>query len=189
MIGGVVFVGIDPGFDGAVSVVDQAGRFVGTYDTPTLVVKNGRGQKRVYQAREMVKILAEVAHLYVVARVGLEDVHAMPGQGVRSMFSLGHGVGLWEGLLAGMGFSYEKIPPQRWKKIMLDGMGKEKDAAVYKAQQVFPAAPLRLKKHHGRAEALLLAEYVRRILDVKAESAQHLLPPTGAGIAHERAAA
>jgi crossover junction endodeoxyribonuclease RuvC len=54
------------------------------------------------------------------------------------------------------------VTPQRWKKTMLDGQGKDKDAARFKAQALFPQIELHLKKHDGRADALLIAEFARR---------------------------
>ena len=89
----------------------------------------------------------------------------MPGQGVRSMFTMGYGVGVWTGLLVGLLLPYNRVTPQRWKKLMMDGIAaKDKDASRHRAQQLFPLADLRLKKHDGRAEALLIAEYGHRTL-------------------------
>ncbi len=150
-------VGIDPGLDGAVAIL---GADVRVYDTPTCQV--GR---REYIAQEMSALLApllEDGPVYVT----LELVHAMPGQGVTSMWRMGYGSGLWEGILAALGVSYERVAPQTWKRAMLRDMARDKDAARLKAMQLFPqlAGQLSRKKDHGRAEALLLAEYGRRVL-------------------------
>lgn len=185
----MTYLGIDPGLDGALAVISltvKNGRTITTrdvFDTPTLVVGRGRSHRRDYQLAEMAKLLQSVSNLswadHLAVRhqkpgsrcfastschAALEAVHAMPGQGVRSMFMMGRGVGLWEGLLAGLWIPYDRIPPQRWKRRMLDGMGRDKDASRLRAQQLFPAVELSLKRHHGRAEALLLAEYLRREL-------------------------
>ena len=58
----------------------------------------------------------------------------------------------------------ELVSPQRWKKEMMDGQGKEKSAARFKAMSLFPqlADQLKLVKHDGRAEALLMAAYAQR---------------------------
>jgi hypothetical protein len=154
----LIYVGIDPGLDGALAIIFPDMQVV--CDTPTVNVVGKNGTKREYLTAEMAKILSSFREAEV--RAVVELVHAMPGQGVRSMFSMGYGVGLWEGLLAGSGIPYERVTPQRWKKALMDGMGKEKDASRFKAQQLFPKAELHLKKHHGRAEALLLAEWLRR---------------------------
>jgi hypothetical protein len=86
----------------------------------------------------------------------------MPEQGVSSSFRFGRGLGLWEGILSAFQIPFVKVTPQRWKKNLLDGMGKEKDASRLRAQTLFPSLDLSLKKHHGRGDALLLAEFLRR---------------------------
>ncbi len=156
----MLFIGIDPGFDGAVAVLDDDGPVVAVCDTPTLVVTGaGDKSKRVYNVSAMLDILAPYAG--IPARVMLEQVHAMPGQGVRSMFVFGEGLGLWQGILAALQIPYEMVPPRRWQSILLHGMGKGKDAARVKAMRLFPTVDLSLKKHAGRADAILLAEYSR----------------------------
>ena len=86
----------------------------------------------------------------------IEEAQSMPGQGVRSMFTTGYGLGLWVALLAALQMPYTTVRPAIWKAL---GLGKDKEQARLRAQQLFPTADLRLKKHHGRAEALLLAWY------------------------------
>jgi len=160
-----VILGIDPGLDGGLAVLADG---VAVYDTPTLTVAGGKGHRREYNLTLMVNLiragtLLEDYHVDDVSAF-IEAVHAMPGQGVRSMFTMGFGLGLWTGILAGLRIPYTRVAPQRWKKAMMDGMGKEKDASRLRAQQLFPTAELHLKKHHGRADALLIAEYGRRVL-------------------------
>jgi len=76
---------------------------------------------------------------------------------------------MWEGIIATLGLSLEMPSPQRWKKEMLADQGKEKDASRFKAMQLFPtvAGQLNRKKDDGRAEALLMAEYGRRLRKVQ----------------------
>jgi crossover junction endodeoxyribonuclease RuvC len=157
-----VYIGIDPGLTGAVAAIDGAGHLLRLADTPTLVVRSGRKDRNEYQLGEMVDILLPYSDQRGDAFAAIEAVNAFPGQGVTSMFRLGYGLGLWEGITAALGISLEKVQPQRWKKTMLNGMGKLKGAAMLKAQRLFPTAELRLKKHEGRAEALLIAEWLRR---------------------------
>jgi crossover junction endodeoxyribonuclease RuvC len=97
--------------------------------------------------------------------VGLELVHAMPGQGVTSMFSMGRGVGIWEGILAGLRIPFDTVTPQAWKKLLLGkGAGDDKNASILRAQALIPGAAeyLSRAKDDGRAEAMLIAEYFRR---------------------------
>lgn len=157
----MIFVGIDPGLDGAVALIEVDGigaNVIGAVDVPTLDV----GKKRDYNIAGMVAIFTELTGETLYA--ALESVHSMPKQGVASSFNFGRGLGIWEGLLAGLSIPYTKVAPQRWKKVMMDGMPKEKDASRLRAIQLFPAvaSDLGLKKHHGRADALLMAEWLRR---------------------------
>ena len=89
----------------------------------------------------------------------------MPKQGVSSSFCFGEGKGMWEGILAALNIPVELVSPQRWKKEIMADQGKDKSAARFKAMALFPslADQLKLVKHDGRAEALLLAEYGRRL--------------------------
>lgn len=153
-----IFLGIDPGLDGAAVALRDDGVVISIFDTPTLLI--GKGGKRDYDLRTMRAWLG--AFTPETCDVAIEHQQAFPGQGVTSMFSLGRGYGIWLGLLAGMGLPYSPISPVRWRKVMLDGMPKGKDTGRLRAMQLFPNADLKLKKHHGRADALLLAEYLRR---------------------------
>lgn len=82
----------------------------------------------------------------------------MPGQGVTSMFNFGQGYGVIKGVLAGIGVPYKDATPQKWKKAC-GLIGSDKDAARLLAIELFPDAELHLKKHGGRADALLIAKF------------------------------
>jgi len=158
----MIFVGIDPGLSGAVAMTD--GNAVEVHDSPSWVVE-GKHSRHEYDVAGMTQII-----LAVIARTenrgsivaGLEAVHSMPKQGVASSFKFGVGLGIWQGILAALGIRHELVTPQRWKKALMNGQGKEKDASIIVAQRLFPTADLHLRKHHGRADALLLAEFMRR---------------------------
>lgn len=158
-------IGIDPGLDGAVVVLSTAlateDSWFALLDTPTLTVAGKSGKRREYAASEMMRFLRGFTNVHAL----IENVHAMPGQGVRSMFSMGYGVGLWTGILAGLEIPFDRVSPQRWKKVLMDGMGHDKDAGRLRAQQVFPkhAELFARKKDDGRADAALIAEYGRRM--------------------------
>lgn len=160
-------IGIDPGLDGAVSIIYENGGVV-FFDTETLDIVSGRKKKREYNINANADILRLPLQVFTKGNIVviLEKIHSMPGQGVRSMFSMGEGFGMWKGIIAGLNLSMELITPQKWKKAMMDGMGKEKDASRQRAIQLFPQCSenLKLKKHHGRADALLIAEWGRRNL-------------------------
>jgi len=153
------FIGIDPGLTGAVAVLSDDLPII--VDTPITTISDGKKSKHDFLPQGMAVILGTYAGRGDVI-AALEAVHSMPEQGVASSFSFGRGFGMWEGMLAAFRIPYEKISPQRWKKDLLSDMPKEKDASRIRAQQLFPRAELNLKKHHGRGDALLLAEYIRR---------------------------
>lgn len=160
-------IGIDPGLTGAVAFLTASGEVLELIDTPVATV----GRKKVYLVREMSRVILQMSvHSKSGSKVVaiMEDVHPWPGQGVVSSGSLMRGVGTWEGILAALGIPYEFVTPQRWKGTMMDGRGKDKDASRILAQQLFPeiAEKLKLKKDHGKAEALLIAEYRRRLTAV-----------------------
>lgn len=163
------FIGIDPGLDGAVCVIQDDGAeklHVGLFDTPTLNVGRGKVTKRDYAIPGMVALLEPAGGGRFGGRcsVALEAVHSMPGQGVASTFTFGKGFGVWLGILGALGLPYDLVPPQRWKASLMNGMGLDKDASRLRALQLYPqlADELKRKKDNGRADALLLAEYLRR---------------------------
>jgi transposase len=92
--------------------------------------------------------------------VVIERVHSMPAQGLSSTFKFGMAFG---GALAlSRRFSSEMVlvPPQAWKKAL--NLSHVKLESLLMARELFPNAPLHLKKHNGRAEALLIAEWYKR---------------------------
>jgi crossover junction endodeoxyribonuclease RuvC len=148
-------IGIDPGLSGAAAIVDAAGALVAGHDTPTLTLRVARGIRHDYDVPGMCALLQSCVgqHVHVV----IEASQAMPGQGTRSTWTTGCGYRLWLGILAALQVPYTTVRPVVWKKTL--SLGKDKEAARLRAQQLFPGADLRRKKDHGRAEALLLAWY------------------------------
>lgn len=157
------FIGIDPGKSGAVAVF-SAGQWR-LQDCPTAKVKSGKSLKDMPDPSLMSDILrpfhGSPCHVF------LEKVSAMPKQGVTGMFNFGACFGIWKGIIAAFQMPMTLVTPQRWKKAMFEGMvAGTKDASRVRAIQLFPtlASEMKLKKHHGRADALLIAEYGRRYL-------------------------
>lgn len=157
-----MIVGIDPGLGGALVTLGSNSDTPFFYDTPILKI----GKRKDYDILEMKRILFSINPLSCVdgCHVFLEKVHAMPQNGSIGNFRLGYGFGIWLALIVGVGLPYTLVIPQRWKKTLMDGMGKEKDASRQRAMQLFPKAvdKLNLKKHHGRADALLIAAFGRQ---------------------------
>jgi len=161
-----LYVGVDPGLDGAIAVLNEHGDLVNVQDTPTLTVKRSGGKKRMYLPAQMMMIADAIDKAGEVRLCAIENVHVMPKNGAHSAFGLGRSLGLWEMTAVSLGWPVEWLDPGKWKKAMLGaGSGSDKQASIARAQQLFPASAefLQLKKHDGRAEAILIAEFVRRI--------------------------
>lgn len=155
-----VVIGIDPGLSGAMAVIDLDGILMVVYDTPTILTLNGKRKKRSYCLSLMSEYLREWAERCAYA--GVENVHAWPGEGVNSAFCLGEGRMAWEAILSTLKYKYQMVEPTVWKRVMV-GWGKDKGASIAAAQKMHPSAPLHLKKHHGRADAILIAEFILRL--------------------------
>jgi len=88
----------------------------------------------------------------------IEDVHAMPKQGVASTFRFGMGCGIVRGVVLAMGLPLYLVSSGKWKKHFSLDSDAEKSRAL--AIRYWPGCrELSRKKDHGRAEALLLARY------------------------------
>lgn len=169
-----IFIGIDPGLTGAVAVVHPE-RTPVFFDTPVLKV----GDKHEYNVAEMTALLRQVAPVVDGVHVAIEKVHAMPvrhsvnrcplcgrgdSMGSVSAFRMGFGLALWIGIVVALRLPYTLVSPQRWKGALMDGQPKDKDASRQVAMRLFPSAVPQLwrKKDHGRADALLIAEWASR---------------------------
>jgi crossover junction endodeoxyribonuclease RuvC len=139
---------IDPGITGAWAVLGHAGEFLGTGDMPRFA--------KLINGVELASIVRSYAPMTVV----IERVHAMPKQGVSSTFAFGTSYGIAIGIACGTAAALHYVTPNQWKKHFRLPSG-SKDASREKAVQLFPEAHryFTLKKHHGRADALLLAKF------------------------------
>jgi crossover junction endodeoxyribonuclease RuvC len=147
----MIVAGIDPGLDGAIAFLDAEDLTVA--DMPVLLLNRGGKRKRELDPHGVARLLrtTSIDHAFV------EAVGARPGQGVTSMFSLGRSLGIIIGVLAALDIPLTMASPAAWKRSL--GVPKAKDGARARASQLLPAAAAQwpLKKHHGRAEAALLA--------------------------------
>jgi crossover junction endodeoxyribonuclease RuvC len=152
------FLGIDPGASGAIAVLSEEGHFVKVIDMPVIEVKVGKSIKR----RVSAPLLAHEIGLYQNSTAILEQVSAMPGQGVSSMFAFGESYGIIKGVLAAFNISTHLVTPGAWKKSM--ELNASKDGSRAKAIEMWPERALDFKrvKDDGRAEACLIAEFGRR---------------------------
>lgn len=150
-------IGIDPGAAGAVAILEDDGNLVHVFDMPSVeVVSGGKAKRRVSP-----EMLAAELRLYADqgAVAVVEQVGAMPGQGVSSMFAFGQAFGIVLGVLAGLAIPTSTVTPARWKKTLQLNAGK--DASRAKAAQLWPAHAKEFSrvKDDGKAEAALIAKW------------------------------
>lgn len=145
------YIGIDPGKTGAIAVLTPSwgdGQFV--LDMPYIGDEPD------------VRTIHGLISGFCDACVAIERQQAMPHQGVTSTFTTGKGFGM---LLAVIYIANAKVlvpRPTEWKKSMGIPPKSDKDYSRMLAKRLFPTAELHRVKDHGRAEALLLAEWCRR---------------------------
>ena len=154
----MVFVGIDPGLSGGLAALTPDGLQLRTM--PVAMA----GDRRFIDERALVDWLTE--HAIRGAQVFIESVHAMPKQGVVSMFTFGTGWGQVRGICAGLGLPYILVRPQEWQRVMLAGQPPGSEYLV--ASRLWPTADWRAserasKPHSGLVDAALIAEYGRRV--------------------------
>ena len=148
-----MIIGIDPGTSGAIVLIDDDGKFIDALPMPS--IKTGKASR--VNAAAIVAFLS--AYKLLLDHCYIEQVGAMKGQGVTSMFSFGHSAGVVEGLIAGMGIPYSKITPQAWKKAY-NLIGKDKDAARSRAVELYP--DVRLLDQKGKGQAIADAIFIAR---------------------------
>ena len=93
-------------------------------------------------------------------KVVIEQVSAMPGQGVTSMFNFGQSFGILKGICSSMQLPMYFVRPAKWKKYF-NLINSQKDASRTKAIQIFPyfSSQLSRKKDSNKADAILIASF------------------------------
>jgi crossover junction endodeoxyribonuclease RuvC len=147
----MIIAGIDPGANGALALIDSAGLWH-VEDVP----KVGKDVDEVEWGRVWSNLLDREQGL---THIFLEQVGAMPGQGVTSMFSFGDRFGFVKALAYSAGVPVSFLRPQEWKKLVGIPNGAAKGASRLRASQLFPqhADQWARVKDDGRAEAVLIA--------------------------------
>jgi len=143
--------GIDPGFKGGLSLIDSETNETVCSPMP-VIVTDGKTKLDVDGVIEWFRTNRP-------ERVLLELVHAMPGQGVTSMFNFGKGYGEIIGVSHAMGAPPVYITPQKWKKHF--NLGQDKNASLELVKTLFPDFDRlwKFKKNEGIAESVLIAKY------------------------------
>lgn len=172
----MIYIGIDPGLAGALAVLSEQGQIVAVHDTPVLAAGGKTGNRHAYDMPGMLGLLRTYStppsfgvHAVIEKLHGIPakkrrnptDDSEIPGMGSTTSFTMGLGYGAWLMALVAAGIPYTEVPPPTWRKAMLYGLPKGKDTGRLRAMQLFPTASLSRKKDHGRADALLLAEFIR----------------------------
>jgi crossover junction endodeoxyribonuclease RuvC len=149
----MIWIGIDPGLrSGAIASIDHNGGFVAADD-----IKADGDKIDVKALKEQIYRITVAGDSYAIC---IEHVGVRPGQGISSSGKFMRAFGAIEAVAALLSDRVDMVLPQAWKKIM--GVKADKEQSLIMARNLFPDAMLKLKKHHGRAEALLIAEYARR---------------------------
>lgn len=174
------FIGIDPGLHGAIAALDQEGGIVFLAETPIVPFKTTKGTTRnEYDRQAMLDLLEQAVGGDDLSQVvvGLEKVHAIPrlgknvcpackqargGMSSASHFNFGMGYGLWLMALTAREMKMFEIPPQTWQKVVLHGFPDRRKAGVFLAVKALFPKQKGLKKGSGQADAILIAEYMRR---------------------------
>jgi Holliday junction resolvasome RuvABC endonuclease subunit len=139
----MLFMGIDPGQSGGIAVVDQGGHIIGVTKMPDT-------ERDIYAA---IQSFHDADYCYI------EQVHSMPKQGVASSFKFGTSYGGLRMALVAAGLRFETVTPQRWQSLLGCRSKGDKNVTKRRAQELFPGQLMT----HAIADALLIAEYCRRI--------------------------
>ena len=143
-----IYIGIDPGKNGALAVIRES-KGVSLVD---------------FDLKAYINLLSYFKKSYDMF-IGIEKVHAMPGEGVKSSFSFGERVGELKGILSTLDFdnNTEWIQPQTWQKHINTDSNRGKKAIADSLLSLYPSADLygpRGVLKDGRSDALGIANYI-----------------------------
>ena len=155
----MLIIGIDPGISGSVCFFED-GKILEVVEMPTMV-EGKKNKKQVNGAQiynEISKKISQIDKKNI--RVVIEQVSAMPGQGVTSMFNFGQSFGILKGICSAMQLPMYFVRPAKWKKYF-GLINSEKDASRTKAIEMFPyySSQLSKKKDSNKADAILIASF------------------------------
>ena len=155
----MLIIGIDPGISGSVCFFED-GKILEVVEMPTMV-EGKKNKKQVNGAQIYNEISDRIKKIDKKnIKVVIEQVSAMPGQGVTSMFNFGQSFGILKGICAAMQLPMYFVRPAKWKKYF-NLINSEKDASRTKAIEIFPyfSAQLSRKKDSNKADAILIASF------------------------------
>jgi len=150
----MVIFGIDPGFTGAISIYRPSLNLIEVHDMPVMKSAKGKTILNLHGVLDLLGREDDTPHMAVIEQVG-----AMPGQGVSSTFRFGEGFGQLTMAIAAQGLPVHFVTPRRWKGHFT--LSRDKGVSRSVASQRFPqiAPQFARVKDDGRAEACLIALY------------------------------
>ena len=154
----MLIIGIDPGISGSICFLKD-GRIQDVIEMPTMT--DGKKNKRQVNGSQIYnEIIKRVNNSERQIRVVIEQVSAMPGQGVTSMFNFGQSFGILKGICSAMQLPMFFVRPAKWKKYF-NLINSEKDASRTRAIEIFPyfSSQLSKKKDSNKADAILIASF------------------------------
>ncbi len=155
----MLIIGIDPGISGSICFF-QDGVINDVIEMPTMT-EGKKNKKQVNGSQIFNEIKERVKKIdNRDIKVVIEQVSAMPGQGVTSMFNFGQSFGILKGICSSMQLPMYFVRPAKWKKYF-NLINSQKDASRTKAIQIFPyfSSQLSRKKDSNKADAILIASF------------------------------
>ena len=155
----MLIIGIDPGISGSICFFKD-GKILDVIEMPTMT-EGKKNKKQVNGSQiynEICKITKDIEKQET--RIVIEQVSAMPGQGVTSMFNFGQSFGILKGIFSAMQLPVYFVRPAKWKKYF-NLINSEKDASRTRAIEIFPyfSSQLSKKKDSNKADAILIASF------------------------------
>ena len=150
-------IGIDPGLSGGIAILEN-NKVQRLYDMP--VMSEGKKNKKQLNSAQLVKLIKDNIESQEEVSVIVEQVNAMPGQGVTSMFNFGQTFGAIKGICAALGLPIFFVRPSKWKK-HFELINSSKDASRTKAIEMYPSLSDQLskKKDVNKSDAILIARF------------------------------
>ena len=155
----MLIIGIDPGISGSICFFED-GKIVEVIEMPVMT-EGKKNKKQVNGAQIYNEFLKRINKKNdQIIRVVIEQVSAMPGQGVTSMFNFGQSYGILKGICSAMQLPMFFVRPAKWKKYF-NLINSQKDASRTRAIEIFPyfSTQLSKKKDSNKADAILIASF------------------------------
>jgi len=155
----MLIIGIDPGISGSICFFED-GKIIDVLEMPTMI--EGKKNKRQVNGAQIFNEISKRVSKFEnhEVRVVIEQVSAMPGQGVTSMFNFGQSFGVLKGIFSAMQIPMDFVSPVKWKKYY-NLINTQKDSSRTKAIEFFPyiSSKLSRKKDANKADAILIASF------------------------------